>query len=163
MDAKVLPPEIEKEEVHSLPEIPRLSVEDLIRRQQANPEMKEVIDYLESNSKPANLKFLSPAVTPWMRQWSRLELKNGLLYRKRMDRDIALNQKAFEELYLLVSMMTWVTLAWREPSIFSIPDFTGQRWLWMWTRKSKSASAVFVGRLTPRKPRPWLTFRPIGL
>lgn len=85
MNAKALPPEIEKEVVHGLPEIPRLSVEDLISRQQADPEMKELIDYLESNNNPANLNSHSPAVTLWMRQWNRLQLKNGLLYRKSMD------------------------------------------------------------------------------
>lgn len=97
MNAKALPPEIEKEEVHGLPEMPHLSIEDLIRRQRADPEMKEVIDYLESNNKPANLKFHSPAVTLWMRQWNKLELKNGLLYRKRMDGGKVLNQLALPQ------------------------------------------------------------------
>jgi len=97
MNANALPPEIQKEEGHGLPEIPFLSEEDLIRKQQADPKIKEVMDYLESNNKPSNMKLHSPEVTLWMRQWNKLELKNGLLYRKRMDGDKVLNQLALPE------------------------------------------------------------------
>lgn len=94
MNAKFLPPGIEKEETHSLQEMPHLSVEYLIMTQQTDPEIREVIYCLESKNKPANLKFHSPAENPWMREWNRLALNNGLLLRKRIDRGKTTNQLA---------------------------------------------------------------------
>ncbi|RXN31227.1 Retrovirus-related Pol polyprotein from transposon 412 [Labeo rohita] len=92
MNADALPQEFREEFEHGLPVVPHLSEEDLVNRQRADPELKEVLEYLESGEKPLGRKNLSPTMSMWMRQWNKLEVKNGVLYRKRMDQGRELNQ-----------------------------------------------------------------------
>ncbi|XP_073687797.1 uncharacterized protein [Garra rufa] len=97
MNADALPQEFREEFEHGLPVVPYLSEEDLVNRQRADPELKEVLEYLESGEKPLSRKNLSPTMSMWMRQWNKLEVKNGVLYRKRMDQGRELSQLVLPE------------------------------------------------------------------
>lgn len=84
MNAGALPQKFQEEDDHGLPVIPHLSEEDLVDRQRADPELKEVLEYLESGEKPLGRKTQSPTMVMWIREWNKLEVKNGVLYRRRM-------------------------------------------------------------------------------
>lgn len=56
MNAGALPREFQEENNHGLPVIPHLSEEDLVNQQRADPELKEVLEYLESCKKPLGRK-----------------------------------------------------------------------------------------------------------
>lgn len=92
MDGDALPPAFQEEYANGLPVIPHLSEEDLAARQRADPELKVVLEYLESGEKPLGRKSQSPTMAMWMREWNKLEIKNGVLYRKRLDQGRALGQ-----------------------------------------------------------------------
>lgn len=79
MNAGALPQKFQEEDDHGLPVIPHLSEEDLVDRQRADPELKEVLEYLESGEKPLGRKTQSPTMVMWMREWNKLEVKNGVL------------------------------------------------------------------------------------
>lgn len=87
LHADVLPNEFEQENEHGLPVIPYLSNEELKRQQRMDPDLKFIIDCLQRNEKPSSSKDQSLAVTLWIREWSRLELRDGLLYRKKQDQE----------------------------------------------------------------------------
>ncbi|XP_048067043.1 uncharacterized protein LOC125280510 [Megalobrama amblycephala] len=92
MDASALPQGFQEEYDHGLPVIPHLSEEDLAAQQRADPELKELLEYLESGEKPLGRTSQSPTMAMWMREWNKLEIKNGVLYRKRMDQGRVLGQ-----------------------------------------------------------------------
>ncbi len=56
MNAGALPQKFQEEYDHGLPVIPHLSEEDLVDRQRADPELEEVLEYLESSEKPLGRK-----------------------------------------------------------------------------------------------------------
>lgn len=92
MDAGALPQEFQEEYENGLPVIPHLSEEALAAQQRADPELKVVLEYLESGEKPLGRKLQSPNMAMWMREWNKFEVKNGVLYRKRMDQGRVLRQ-----------------------------------------------------------------------
>ncbi len=94
LHADVLPEEFEQENEHGLPVIPYLSNGELKKQQRMDPDLKVIIDCLELNEKPSTPKDQSLATTLWIRQWNRLELRDGLLYRKRLDQGSPLYQLA---------------------------------------------------------------------
>nr|XP_055074659.1 uncharacterized protein LOC129454170 [Misgurnus anguillicaudatus] len=70
---------------HGLPAIPTLSEDDLACRQRADSEIREIIDLLEANKRPPSMKNVSMEMALWFREWSKFEIRRGLLYRKRID------------------------------------------------------------------------------
>ncbi len=80
-----IPQEFQQEDAHGLPVLPRMSEEELKEHQRADPELKEVIKYLESGKKPVG-KVEPVEVALWLREWNRFEFKNGMLFRRRQDR-----------------------------------------------------------------------------
>lgn len=94
LHADVLPEEFEQENGHGLPVIPYLSNEELRKQQRMDPDLKFIIDSLELNEKPSTLGNQSLTTNLWIREWNRLELRDGLLYRKRQDQGNTLHQLA---------------------------------------------------------------------
>lgn len=79
-----LPQAFQQEDTYRSGEISHLSEQDLRKRQRADPEIGIVIKQLESNEKPCP-KTMPPELTLWFKEWNRLELKNGVLFRKRQE------------------------------------------------------------------------------
>ncbi|RXN37405.1 Retrovirus-related Pol polyprotein from transposon 412 [Labeo rohita] len=92
LHADVLPDEFEQENKHGLPVVPYLSNEELRKQQRMDPDLRVIIDCMEKNEKPSTSKDQSLAATLWTREWNRLELRDGLLYRKRQDQGSTLYQ-----------------------------------------------------------------------
>lgn len=88
-----IPQEFQREDAHGLPVLPRMSEEELKKRQRADPELKVVIKCLESGKKPVG-KVEPVEVSLWLREWDRFEFKNGILFRKKQDRGGVLYQLA---------------------------------------------------------------------
>ncbi|KAG1933335.1 interleukin-1 receptor accessory protein-like 1-A [Pimephales promelas] len=86
-----IPQEFQQEDAHGLPILPQMSEEKLKEHQRADPELKVVINYLESGKKPVG-KVEPVEVALWLREWSKFELKNGVLFRRRQDRGSVLYQ-----------------------------------------------------------------------
>lgn len=111
--ADVLPQAFMDECDHGLPSIPRLSEDDLRCEQREDPEMNEVIGYLESSEKPISVKGKPLNLVLWLKEWNKFEMVNGLLYRNRVDQGRVQRQLALpnfsERLCLLVCMMIWAT------------------------------------------------------
>ncbi|XP_023191355.1 peroxisomal trans-2-enoyl-CoA reductase isoform X6 [Xiphophorus maculatus] len=83
-----IPDGFSNEELHGLPLIPSLSQVDLQEQQQADPAIREVIHQLETGEKvlPSVREELSD-LPLLLREWNRLELVDGILYRRRHDGD----------------------------------------------------------------------------
>lgn len=68
--------------VADLPHLSEYSLADLERK---DPEIKIVIESLESGVKLCDLREQPLILGLWFREWSRLELRGGVLYRKRQN------------------------------------------------------------------------------
>lgn len=79
-----LPQAFQQEGTYQSGEISQLSEQDLRKRQRADPEIGMVIKQLESNEKPCP-KTMPSGLSLWFKEWNRLELKNGVLFRKRQE------------------------------------------------------------------------------
>ncbi|XP_051503420.1 uncharacterized protein K02A2.6-like [Myxocyprinus asiaticus] len=90
MDA--LPQAFQQEDTCRSGEVSHLSEQDLRRRQRADPEIGVVIKQLDSKEKPCLSKLAPSELTLWFREWNRLELKNGVLFRKRQEQGSSLYQ-----------------------------------------------------------------------
>lgn len=80
-----LPNEFQHEDEHGLPDLPHLSETSLAELQRKDTEMRIVIKGLESGVKPCNLRDQPPTMGLWLKEWNRLELRSGVLYRRRQD------------------------------------------------------------------------------
>lgn len=82
---EAIPAEFEEEGVQDgLLTVPRYSKDELAKLQRTDPVISQVIELLESGKlAPASLKSESPESRLVFREMSRLELKDGLLYRRR--------------------------------------------------------------------------------
>lgn len=80
-----VPQKFQHENGHGLPVLPQLSEEELKERQRVDPELKVVIRYLKSGKRPV-VKVEPVDVALWLREWNRLVFKNGILFRRRLDR-----------------------------------------------------------------------------
>ncbi|XP_051953222.1 retrovirus-related Pol polyprotein from transposon opus [Xyrauchen texanus] len=80
-----LPNEFQYEDEHGLPDLPHLSETSLAELQRKDPEMRIVIRGLESGVKPRNLRDQPPTMGLWLKEWNRLELRSGVLYRRRQE------------------------------------------------------------------------------
>ncbi|RXN13805.1 Retrovirus-related Pol polyprotein from transposon 412 [Labeo rohita] len=80
-----LPDEFQHEEGHGLPDLPHLSEAALAEWQGKDPELKMVIEWMESGTRPSTQRGQPPNIVFWLREWSRLELRNGVLYRKKQE------------------------------------------------------------------------------
>ncbi|XP_037831364.1 uncharacterized protein LOC119616983 isoform X3 [Kryptolebias marmoratus] len=83
-----IPDGFSNEELHGLPLIPSLSQVDLQEEQQADPAIREVIHQLETGEKVLpSVREELPDLPLLLREWNRLELVDGILYRRRHDGD----------------------------------------------------------------------------
>lgn len=82
---EAIPAEFEEEGVQDgLLTVPRYSKDELAKLQRTDPVISQVIELIESGKlAPASLKFESPESRLIFREMNRLELKDGLLYRRR--------------------------------------------------------------------------------
>lgn len=86
------------EDQHGLPVIPSLSHADLKMKQRADSAIREVIAQMELGEKttPTVRKEL-PELPLLLREWNRLELHDGVLYRRRQDGDLVTYQLVLPE------------------------------------------------------------------
>lgn len=74
------------ETLHGLPAIPLLSLLDIGDKQRSDPSMREVIHQMEMDEKvPQTMRHGHPKVALLLREWNRLEFRDGVLYRRRQD------------------------------------------------------------------------------
>ncbi len=86
VDVDALPHAFQRDDAYQITEIPQLSEESLRERQRTDPEVGIVIQQLESKEKPS-LKTIPPELIPWFKEWNRLELRNGILFRRRQEHE----------------------------------------------------------------------------
>ncbi|XP_078787638.1 retrovirus-related Pol polyprotein from transposon 297 [Oryzias latipes] len=81
-----------------LPVVSSLSHSDLREKQREDPNLQEIIHQLETGEKvPPTVRKELPDVSLLLREWNRLELQDGLLYRKRLDGERASFQLVLPE------------------------------------------------------------------
>lgn len=87
----------QEDDFEGLPVVSFLS-RDLCDEQRADPVIREVISSLESGEKPSpTVRKELPDLPFFLREWSRLELKDGVLYRKRKMEDSVTYQLVLPE------------------------------------------------------------------
>ncbi|KAJ8353349.1 hypothetical protein SKAU_G00209160 [Synaphobranchus kaupii] len=73
---------------HGLPVIPHMTERELRERQRADPNLRSVIGYLEAGeTPPPRPRKEAPEVAILLREWNRLELRAGVLYRRKQSQD----------------------------------------------------------------------------
>lgn len=81
-------PEVFTDDPHGLPVVPALSQRELQEKQRADPSIREVIHQLESGEKvPPTARDELPEIPLLLRELNKLEIVNGILYRKRHDNE----------------------------------------------------------------------------
>ena len=83
ISADAIPSSFEQE---SSSVIPHFSTEDIMEKQRADPSIREIIYQLESGEKPPpTARAELPELALLLREWNRLELRSGVLYRRKQD------------------------------------------------------------------------------
>ena len=81
-----LPSGFQQEEDHGLPVIGPWTEEEMRAKQQADPVLRVVIEHKESGDMPSpTLRQELPDLVLWLREWRRLNLRGGVLYRARQE------------------------------------------------------------------------------
>lgn len=79
-----LPPSFQGEHDHGLPVIPSLSQAEISEKQHADPSIREMITHMQTDESPPPLaKKELPEFVFLLREWKKMELIDGVLYRKR--------------------------------------------------------------------------------
>lgn len=84
VNVDALPQAFQQDDAYQITEIPQLSEENLRKRQREDPEIGIVVKQIKSKEKPC-FKTILPELIPWFREWSRLELRNGVLFRRKQE------------------------------------------------------------------------------
>lgn len=94
-----IPDSFEQEEQRGgLPIIPHLSEVDLRDKQRADQCIRHVVSQIERGEKPPpTLRKELPDVPLLLREWNKLELRNGILYRRRQEGEYTLYQLVLPE------------------------------------------------------------------
>lgn len=72
--------------------------ENLGDKQRADPVLREVMSHLELGERtPPTVRRELPGLPYFLKEWNRLELKNGVLYRRRKDKDSIIYQLVLPE------------------------------------------------------------------
>lgn len=81
--------------------VPGMTQEDWHTSQRADPCIRRVIHLIERDTKPSfrETKLELPEVRLFLREWNRLELKDGLLFRRHIDRGTEIYQLVLPEKY----------------------------------------------------------------
>ncbi|KAK7886001.1 hypothetical protein WMY93_025622 [Mugilogobius chulae] len=88
VSTEVLPAGFIDEQLHGLPVLPSLTPSDLREEQSADPALQEIIHQLKTGEKaPPSLREELPEFSLLLREWNRLELEDGVLYRRRQEGD----------------------------------------------------------------------------
>lgn len=81
-----LPSSFQGEHDHGLPVIPSFSLAEISEKQHADPSIREMITHMQTGESPPPLaKNKLPEFAFLLREWKRMELINGVLYRKRQN------------------------------------------------------------------------------
>lgn len=76
----------EEDQLGGLPVIPHLTIAELVQKQRADTCIREVINQMETGEKPPpSIRKELPEIYLMLREWNRLELLNGVLYRRRQE------------------------------------------------------------------------------
>ncbi|KAG1925816.1 interleukin-1 receptor accessory protein-like 1-A [Pimephales promelas] len=84
-----LPKELQHETEHGLPSLPNLSEAALAEWQEKDPELKVIVEWIRNGTKPGTLRGQPSDLVLWLREWGRFELKNGVLYRKKLENGVS--------------------------------------------------------------------------
>ncbi|KAK7899349.1 hypothetical protein WMY93_020202 [Mugilogobius chulae] len=118
LHAQAIPDCFSSEDLHGLPELPELSQTDLRDRQQADPAIREVVRQLETGESVAPiLRKEFPELPLLLRELPKLEMRDGVLFRRRME-DGHANLQLVLPPDLRSSVLTslhiiWATWVWR--------------------------------------------------
>ncbi|KAI3351500.1 hypothetical protein L3Q82_020360 [Scortum barcoo] len=81
-----LPSGFQHEDDHGFPVIGHWTEGEIRAKQRADPDLRVVIEHKESGDMPTpSLRRELPDLVLWLREWKRLELKDGVLYRARQE------------------------------------------------------------------------------
>lgn len=92
--ADVLPDEFQQEDTNGLPVVAHLTVEELRDKQRADSDLRAVIEHLELGEPSSTVRQELPDLALWLREWRRLELMDGVLYRTRQENGQVIHQLA---------------------------------------------------------------------
>ncbi|KAG1954310.1 interleukin-1 receptor accessory protein-like 1-A [Pimephales promelas] len=81
--------ELQHETEHGLPSLPNLSEAALAEWQEKDPELKVIVEWIRNGTKPGTLRGQPSDLVLWLREWGRFELKNGVLYRKKLENGVS--------------------------------------------------------------------------
>ena len=86
LHSAAIPDSFQQEEIPGLPSVSPLSEDELREKQRADPAIAEVITQLETGQAPIpSLRSELPELPLLLRELGRLQLRNGILYRKKRD------------------------------------------------------------------------------
>lgn len=133
--------------------VPTYSDTELAELQQADPVISAVIKLLQSGEPtPMGSKFESPELQLMLREMSRFELKDGLLYRRRQSDNGAVYKFVLPKV-LRSSVLTSLheEMGWN--ALLSWPDagFIGPECYLMWSQRSKPVQGVLKEKASQRK------------
>ncbi|KAK7922046.1 hypothetical protein WMY93_008948 [Mugilogobius chulae] len=144
--ASVLPECFIDESQHGLPVISSLSNQDLQEKQRADPCLREVLHQMETGEKvPPTVKQEMPDIALLLRELNRLELHDGVLYRRRHDGEHISYQLVLPE-ELRPSVLTALHndmghMGVERTLISSAHDSSGREW----QQRSKPKSELALG------------------
>lgn len=84
--SEALPSGFQQEDDHGLPVIGHWTEEEIGAKQRDDPDLRVVIEHKETGDMPSpSLRQELPDLVLWLREWKRLELRDGVLYRARQE------------------------------------------------------------------------------
>lgn len=146
--------EEEDESSDGLFTVPKYSDAELARLQQADPVICAIIKFLESGEPvPDSLKLELPEIPLMLREISRLELKNGLLYRKRLCDNTTVYQLVLPHV-LRSSVLTSLHDEMGHLGIERTLDLARSRFYWPKMTSEVESKVKTCGRCVKRKKQP---------
>ncbi len=141
----------QEDELGGLPIIPHLSEADLRDKQRADQCIKHVISQIERGEKPPpTVRALLPDLPLLLRELTKLELRNGILYRTRQEEGQTQYQLVLpEELRETVLMSLHDNMGHMEKTArwtWPEPDSTGRGWPLTLRGKSRCVTGVCSGK-----------------
>lgn len=154
VSADIIPESFAAEDQHGLPVIPSLSHSELKEKQRYDSAIREVIAQMEFGEKtPPTVRRELPELPLLLREWNRLELHDGVLYRKRKDGDQVTYQLVLPEV-LRESVLQSLHNDMGHMGIDRTLDLVRTRFYWPRLSADVERKVNTCGRCTRRKSLP---------
>ncbi|KAK7899346.1 hypothetical protein WMY93_020199 [Mugilogobius chulae] len=154
LHAQAIPDCFSSEDLHGLPELPELSQTDLRDRQQADPAIREVVRQLETGESVAPiLRKEFPELPLLLRELPKLEMRDGVLFRRRME-DGHANLQLVLPPDLRFSVLTSLHDHMGHMGVERTLDLTRQRFFWPRMAADVEKKIRTCGRCVRRKSAP---------